>query len=160
MFLQLPRLYNIYKEMGIVTSFQTILDNVFLPLFEVTVDPSSHPQLHVFLKQVWLFKLAIFSAFLCPALSYMFCWYSIETICCFILQVVGLDLVDDESKPERRPTKHMPTPSQWTNIFNPAFSYYVYYCYANLYTLNKASNLMYKFTCNPHVFRVLLSNTC
>nr|GEX65007.1 AMP deaminase-like [Tanacetum cinerariifolium] len=31
----------------------------------------------------------------------------------------------------------MPTPSQWTNIFNPAFSYYVYYCYANLYTLNK-----------------------
>lgn len=100
--IQLPRLYNIYKDMGIVTSFQNILDNIFLPLFEVTVDPESHPQLHVFLKQV-----------------------------------VGLDLVDDESKPERRPTKHMPTPAQWTNIFNPAFSYYVYYCYANLYTLNK-----------------------
>lgn len=100
--IQLPRLYNIYKEMGIVTSFQNILDNIFLPLFEVTVDPDSHPQLHIFLKQV-----------------------------------VGLDLVDDESKPERRPTKHMPTPAQWTNIFNPAFSYYVYYCYANLYTLNK-----------------------
>ncbi|KAK9159112.1 hypothetical protein Scep_005686 [Stephania cephalantha] len=100
--IQLPRLYNVYKEMGIVTSFQNILDNVFLPLFEVTVDPDSHPQLHVFLKQV-----------------------------------VGFDLVDDESKPERRPTKHMPTPAQWTNTFNPAFSYYVYYCYANLYTLNK-----------------------
>ncbi|KAK6120249.1 hypothetical protein DH2020_045940 [Rehmannia glutinosa] len=99
---QLPRLYNVYKEMGIVTSFQNILDNIFLPLFEVTVDPDSHPQLHVILKQV-----------------------------------VGLDLVDDESKPERRPTKHMPTPAQWTNIFNPAFSYYAYYCYANLYTLNK-----------------------
>ena len=52
-------------------------------------------------------------------------------------QVVGFDLVDDESKPERRPTKHMPTPDQWTNVFNPAFSYYIYYCYANLYTLNK-----------------------
>ncbi|KAK4478457.1 hypothetical protein RD792_013932 [Penstemon davidsonii] len=100
--IQLPRLYNVYKEMGIVTSFQNILDNIFLPLFEVTVDPNSHPQLHVFLKQV-----------------------------------VGLDLVDDESKPERRPTKHMPTPAEWTNIFNPAFSYYAYYCYANLYTLNK-----------------------
>ncbi|KAF8396954.1 hypothetical protein HHK36_018590 [Tetracentron sinense] len=100
--IQLPRLYNVYKEMGIVTSFQNILDNIFLPLFEVTVNPDSHPQLHLFLKQV-----------------------------------VGLDLVDDESKPERRPTKHMPTPAQWTNIFNPAFSYYVYYCYANLYTLNK-----------------------
>ncbi|KAJ8753933.1 hypothetical protein K2173_000187 [Erythroxylum novogranatense] len=100
--IQLPRLYNVYKEMGIVTSFQNILDNIFIPLFEVSVDPDSHPQLHVFLKQV-----------------------------------VGLDLVDDESKPERRPTKHMPTPAQWTNVFNPAFSYYVYYCYANLYTLNK-----------------------
>lgn len=31
----------------------------------------------------------------------------------------------------------MPTPAQWTNAFNPAYSYYLYYCYANLYTLNK-----------------------
>ncbi|RHN41198.1 putative AMP deaminase [Medicago truncatula] len=31
----------------------------------------------------------------------------------------------------------MPTPAQWTNEFNPAYSYYLYYCYANLYTLNK-----------------------
>ncbi|KMT07152.1 hypothetical protein BVRB_6g154780 [Beta vulgaris subsp. vulgaris] len=100
--IQLPRLYNVYKKMGIVTSFQNIIDNVFIPLFEVTVDPNSHPQLHVFLKQV-----------------------------------VGFDLVDDESKPERRPTKHMPTPAEWTNEFNPAFAYYTYYCYANLYTLNK-----------------------
>jgi adenosine deaminase len=50
--LQIPRLYNVYKEMGIVTSFQNLLDNIFLPLFEVTIDPASHPQLHVFLKQV------------------------------------------------------------------------------------------------------------
>ncbi|OAE33839.1 hypothetical protein AXG93_3559s1050 [Marchantia polymorpha subsp. ruderalis] len=100
--IQLPRLYNVYKDMGIVTSFQTLLDNVFLPLFEVTVDPASHPQLHVFLKQV-----------------------------------VGFDMVDDESKPERRPTKHMQTPEQWNNPFNPAYSYWAYYAYANLYTLNK-----------------------
>ncbi|OEL21941.1 AMP deaminase [Dichanthelium oligosanthes] len=112
---QIPRLYNVYKEMGIVTSFQNLLDNIFLPLFEVTIDPASHPQLHVFLKQVEKSRIDSF----------------------FTLQVVGLDLVDDESKPERRPTKHMPTPEQWTNVFNPAFSYYAYYCYANLYTLNK-----------------------
>lgn len=55
------------------------------------------------------------------------------------MQVVGFDLVDDESKPERRPTKHMPTPAEWTNEFNPAYSYYCYYFYANLYTLNKVS---------------------
>ncbi|CAN0925839.1 Probable AMP deaminase [Linum grandiflorum] len=48
----LPQLTNVYKEMGIVNSFQNILDNVFLPLFEVTVDPNSHPQLHMFLMHV------------------------------------------------------------------------------------------------------------
>lgn len=100
--IQLPRLYNVYRSMGTVTSFQTILDNVFIPLFEVTINPESHPQLHVFL-----------------------------------MQVVGFDIVDDESKPERRPTKHMPKPSEWTNEFNPAYSYYAYYIYANLFTLNK-----------------------
>lgn len=52
---QLPRLYNIYKEMGILDSFESILYNVFKPLFEVTVDPASHPQLHVFLKFVWIY---------------------------------------------------------------------------------------------------------
>lgn len=57
-----------------------------------------------------------------------------------LMQVVGLDIVDDESKPERRPTKHMPKPAEWTNEFNPAYSYYAYYCYANLYTLNKVCN--------------------
>ena len=67
-----------------------------------------------------------------------------QLIICFNSQVVGLDLVDDESKPERRPTKHMPTPVQWTNVFNPAFSYYVYYCYANLYTLNKVPVMLQK----------------
>lgn len=49
---QLPRLYNVYKEMGIVDNFETILVNVFAPLFEVTVDPSSHPDLHVLLTLV------------------------------------------------------------------------------------------------------------
>lgn len=53
--LQVPRLYNVYRQMGILKSFQNILDNVFIPLFEVTVDPSSHPQLHVFLLQVSFF---------------------------------------------------------------------------------------------------------
>ncbi|EFJ23750.1 hypothetical protein SELMODRAFT_174618 [Selaginella moellendorffii] len=99
---QVPRLYIFYKMMGIVTSFQTILNNLFLPLFEVTIDPGSHPQLHIFLKQV-----------------------------------VAFDMVDDESKPERRPNKHMQTPAQWDINFNPAYSYWAYYIYANMYTLNK-----------------------
>lgn len=38
--------------MGIVESFQDLIDNIFLPLFEVTQDPSSNPPLHAFLNQV------------------------------------------------------------------------------------------------------------
>ena len=53
------------------------------------------------------------------------------------MQVVGLDMVDDESRPERRPAKHMQTPAEWNLKHNPAYSYYAYYVYANLFTLNK-----------------------
>ena len=52
------------------------------------------------------------------------------------MQVVGFDCVDDESKPERRPTKAMPAPADWNTKHNAAYSYYLFYLYANLYTLN------------------------
>lgn len=41
-----------YKEQGIIENFEQLLDNIFHPLFEVTRDPNSHPQLHLFLKNV------------------------------------------------------------------------------------------------------------
>ena len=50
--MQIPRLYAVYKEQGIIETFEQMLDNIFTPLFEVTKDPTSHPQLHLFLKQV------------------------------------------------------------------------------------------------------------
>ena len=33
-------------------NFEEFLDNIFRPLFEVSIDPQSHPELHQFLKQV------------------------------------------------------------------------------------------------------------
>lgn len=50
--IQIPRLYNIYKKANSVSNFQDILDNIFVPLFEVTVNPASHPELDAFLDQV------------------------------------------------------------------------------------------------------------
>lgn len=47
--IQVPRLYEVYKTTGQVESFQDMLDNIFLPLFAVSVDPSSNPPLHYFL---------------------------------------------------------------------------------------------------------------
>ena len=53
------------------------------------------------------------------------------------MQVVGFDMVDDESKPERRPNKHMHAANEWDLKHNPAYAYYAYYTYANLYVLKQ-----------------------
>ena len=50
--IQVPRLYGMYKERGLLNSFQELLDNLFAPLFEVSIDPNSHPKLHLMLQQV------------------------------------------------------------------------------------------------------------
>jgi len=50
--IQVPRLYDIYRTHNNVENFQDILKCLFQPLFEVTIDPSSHPDLHRFLQYV------------------------------------------------------------------------------------------------------------
>ncbi|XP_067677001.1 AMP deaminase 2-like isoform X1 [Haliotis asinina] len=49
---QIPRLYDVYHSNKLVKNFQEILENVFLPLFEATNNPKSHPELHAFLQYV------------------------------------------------------------------------------------------------------------
>lgn len=65
----MPRNFHIYKRNGFVDNFEEIirskfnplllcwsafdgLVDVFQPLFEVTKDPRTHPELHVFLQRV------------------------------------------------------------------------------------------------------------
>lgn len=50
--IQVPRLYTVYKEHKQVGCFQDILDNIFIPLFNATLHPEEHPELHEFLKHV------------------------------------------------------------------------------------------------------------
>ncbi|GAA5899405.1 hypothetical protein JCM6882_009109 [Rhodosporidiobolus microsporus] len=50
--IQIPRLYDIFKKSGSVNDFEDVVRNIFQPLFEVTADPTSHPELHVFLQRV------------------------------------------------------------------------------------------------------------
>ena len=81
---------------------QDILENLFRPLFEVTIDPTSHPDLHSFLQYV-----------------------------------IGFDSVDDESKPENPMfDAEVTRPDEWTESENPAYSYYLYYMFANISQLN------------------------
>ena len=49
---QIPRIFDVWKKTKALDSFQDLLSNIFLPLWQVTIDPSSHPELHIFLQHV------------------------------------------------------------------------------------------------------------
>ncbi|KAM8863252.1 AMP deaminase 2 isoform 2-T2 [Spinachia spinachia] len=49
---QVPRLFDVYRTKKQLCNFQEMLENIFMPLFEVTVNPGSHPELHLFLHHV------------------------------------------------------------------------------------------------------------
>ncbi|KAF7506951.1 putative zinc finger protein [Endocarpon pusillum] len=99
--IQVPRLYDMYKSSKMMENFETVITNVFQPLFEVTKDPTSHPKLHIFLHRV-----------------------------------IGFDSVDDESKVERRLYRKYPTPKEWNSKQNPPYSYWIYFLFANMTSLN------------------------
>ncbi|XP_069549536.1 AMP deaminase 3 [Brachyistius frenatus] len=50
--IQVPRIYDIFKSKKLIPNFAKMLENIFLPLFEATVNPQEHKELHVFLKYV------------------------------------------------------------------------------------------------------------
>ncbi|KAI8605476.1 hypothetical protein EDD21DRAFT_332048 [Dissophora ornata] len=115
--IQVPRLYNIYKATKAVENFERVIQNIFKPLFEVTRDPTSHPNLHIFLQRV-----------------------------------IGFDSVDDESKAERRIYKKYPYPRVWNTTMNPPYSYYIYYMFANMASLNnfRRKRRFNTFVLRPH----------
>lgn len=54
----------------------------------------------------------------------------------FLRNVVGFDSVDDESKPEKRIWRKYPLPKQWDFDANPPYTYWAYFLYANMVSLN------------------------
>ncbi|XP_039987820.1 AMP deaminase 3b isoform X2 [Xiphias gladius] len=50
--IQVPRIYDIFRSKKLVPHFAKMLENIFLPLFEATVNPQKHKEIHVFLKYV------------------------------------------------------------------------------------------------------------
>ncbi|GES78258.1 AMP deaminase [Rhizophagus clarus] len=115
--IQVPRLYNVYRTSGACECFECVIKNIFEPLYEVTKNPRSHPELHVFLQRV-----------------------------------VGFDSVDDESKAERRIHKKYPCPKEWNTNLNPPYSYYLYYMFANMVSLNqwRKARCFNTFVLRPH----------
>lgn len=117
--IQVPRLYHILKEKNDVHSFQDMLDNIFLPLFEVTKNPSLDPVLHRFITE----------------------------------QVSGFDSVDNEDVAERKDLKTCPAdPRRWDTKENPPYAYYLYFMWANVWSLNKyrETRSLNTFDFRPH----------
>ncbi|TKA76338.1 hypothetical protein B0A49_02695 [Cryomyces minteri] len=54
----------------------------------------------------------------------------------FLQRVIGFDSVDDESKVERRLYRKFPLPKDWNTHQNPPYSYWIYYLFANIASLN------------------------
>ncbi|CAO1637725.1 unnamed protein product [Sympodiomycopsis kandeliae] len=100
--IQVPRLYEVYKSNGTIENFQDLLTNVFQPLFDATMNPQKHKNLHIFLQRV-----------------------------------IGFDLVDDESKIERRYHRKFPVPKKWDMKESPPYTYWIYYMFANISSLNQ-----------------------
>jgi len=49
---EIPQMYHMYKRTGTIESFQDHLNNIFKPLFEVTDNPKSHPDLAKILPKI------------------------------------------------------------------------------------------------------------
>ena len=93
--IQVPRLYDIYKLNNQISSFEDIIKNLFQPLFEATINPASHPDLHSFLQVSLHFSQKISSVKKLPQSK-----KSQPHIYPLLQYVIGFDSVDDESKPE------------------------------------------------------------
>ncbi|XP_028264751.1 AMP deaminase 1 isoform X2 [Parambassis ranga] len=50
--IQVPRIYDIFRGRNFVPHFGKMLENIFLPVFQATIDPHSNPELSIFLKHV------------------------------------------------------------------------------------------------------------
>jgi AMP deaminase len=70
----------------------------------------------------------------------------------FLQRVIGFDSVDDESKAERRFFKKFPVPSAWVGKQNPPYSYWIYYLFSNMSSLNawRQARGFNTFVLRPH----------
>ncbi|GCC34011.1 AMP deaminase 2-like isoform X1 [Chiloscyllium punctatum] len=49
---QVPRLFDVFRTKKQLNNFQDMLENIFIPVFEATINPRNHPELHLFLQHV------------------------------------------------------------------------------------------------------------
>lgn len=130
---QIPRVYKGFCKAGIVKNFEDLLGNIFLPLLETAVDPSSHPDLAEVLPSIVGVDCVDDESIpdpLVPRRS----------------QLYGDNAIPDAKEDVLRP-------DAWNQAINPPYSYYCYYLYANLKRFNDVCRQLgrpWKLTFRPH----------
>uniref|UniRef100_A0A8C9IN88 AMP deaminase n=1 Tax=Piliocolobus tephrosceles TaxID=591936 RepID=A0A8C9IN88_9PRIM len=50
--IQVPRIYDVFRSKNFLPHFGKMLENIFIPVFEATINPQANPELSVFLKHI------------------------------------------------------------------------------------------------------------
>ncbi|NXC15431.1 AMPD1 deaminase, partial [Corythaeola cristata] len=50
--IQVPRIYDVFRSKNFLPHFGKMLENIFVPVFEATVNPQAHKELSVFLRHI------------------------------------------------------------------------------------------------------------
>ncbi|XP_021232711.1 AMP deaminase 1 isoform X2 [Numida meleagris] len=50
--IQVPRIYDVFRSRNFLPHFGKMLENIFVPVFEATVNPQAHKELSVFLRHI------------------------------------------------------------------------------------------------------------
>ncbi|KAI5190207.1 AMP deaminase [Nematocida minor] len=114
-YIQVPRLYGVFKGYGNVSNYAEFLSNIFSALIE----SSLRPKVEMLSKDK---KIA----------------HSTEDIIdAFLCNVVGFDSVDDESAKDKKNHFEKGHPLKWAHMDNPPYSYYMYYMYYYTAVVNR-----------------------
>jgi AMP deaminase len=113
---QIPRVFKVFCKAGVVKNFADLITNIFQPLFEVALDPSTHPELAEVLPSFVGIDCVDDESIADPLIARR-------------SQVYG------DSTPAGS-TDDALTPDKWNVSENPPYSYYSFFIYANLRRFN------------------------
>lgn len=99
---QIPRIYGFLRRNGKVNSFAEYIENIFTPLWNVSLHPSENPRLFHFVNHI-----------------------------------SGFDCIENEQRVDVSLSMALRPPQEWTSEEEPPYNYYLYYIWANVFSLNE-----------------------
>ena len=123
---QVPRLWRVYSKKDSGVSFQNMLENLFIPLFEATLHPEEHPEISELLNNIVGIDSVDDEG--CLEVSSMKSKHRLQVFAKRRSTTVSFLLKAPLSSNK---------PSSWTEEDNPAYSWQLYHLWANIEVLNR-----------------------